>query len=363
MNSIWPADVAFQDDESISSWLIRAALENGCDPLILTGQIWPGWRVWTIDIDRGISDEKLCSLKRASTIGEEVILQAALSNDAKYFSNRPLSKYGIWPWVLGLGTRNRTHKGGTQFCPSCLAADSNCYFRRAWRFAWTTGCLIHQTCLIDRCFKCHQPIEPHKLEAIETRTVATCASCGFDLRDSPSTKAKLNSLYYQSLAATTVQSRTATIKDQNITVEQWFETCRYLINILRRSVLLPNSSISHALAKTELNTCEIKSEDLILPFELLKTEVRASILDNLGILLGRLDIFATHLQSWGMHNNSLYDGKKTFPSHIKLFISSNQNALDKKSGNTKKKASSSKPRSKTSILKSWSRLKRKYRVE
>lgn len=49
---IWTIPVDLQSDELLSSWLVRVALENGCDPLALTAALWPSRRAWSSDIDR-----------------------------------------------------------------------------------------------------------------------------------------------------------------------------------------------------------------------------------------------------------------------------------------------------------------------
>ncbi|MFE8730337.1 TniQ family protein, partial [Aeromonas hydrophila] len=49
---IWPVQISPFKDELLSSWLVRASLAHGCDPMSLTSAVWPTWRAWTVDIDR-----------------------------------------------------------------------------------------------------------------------------------------------------------------------------------------------------------------------------------------------------------------------------------------------------------------------
>src|SRR3954466_10189782 len=66
----WPIPVSLLPDELFSSWLVRVALAHGCDPLTLTRTIWPRWRVWCSDLDRGIDASHLKSISECSGINE-----------------------------------------------------------------------------------------------------------------------------------------------------------------------------------------------------------------------------------------------------------------------------------------------------
>ena len=54
--------VAPAPDELISSWLARAALHAGCDPLDLTACLWPGWRAWIRELDLGLPSDRAAQL-------------------------------------------------------------------------------------------------------------------------------------------------------------------------------------------------------------------------------------------------------------------------------------------------------------
>lgn len=142
----WSIAVPLLESESISSWLTRAALAQGCDPLSLTGAIWPKWRVWTLDIDRGVPAERLGAIVSASGLRADAFEAVALRPDLERIAGAPLSNTQAWPWLLALGTRNRRRYCGQPFCPECLATDPIPYFRREWRFAWWVGCPVHRVC-------------------------------------------------------------------------------------------------------------------------------------------------------------------------------------------------------------------------
>ena len=65
-------------DETITSWLARYAFAQGCAPLTLTGALWPTWRVWSVDADRGIPIDRRGELCRGAGVTAEAITAAAL---------------------------------------------------------------------------------------------------------------------------------------------------------------------------------------------------------------------------------------------------------------------------------------------
>lgn len=181
MTRPWAIRVALLPDELFSTWLARTALAQGCDPMHLTGSLWPRWRAWTIDLDRGLRADRLAVLGARSGLAEERLEAAMLRPLLAAVAPGVKAEQANWPWVLSLGSRNRRRQGGLQFCPSCLGEDSTPYFRRAWRLAWHVGCIRHGTLLADHCGRCQAPVEPHRLRAGDI-TLCRCPSCGHDLR-------------------------------------------------------------------------------------------------------------------------------------------------------------------------------------
>ncbi len=357
----WPIKVALQEDESLSSWLSRAALENGCDPLVLTGSIWPKWRVWTTDIDRGIPISKQSALILASGLDASLFQQAALSLDAELFSSCSLPVHGLWPWILGLGARNRSYKGGIQFCPCCFADDLKPYFRRHWRFAWVTGCSLHGVRLIDSCSQCRKPIEPHRLEAINAVELSACSSCGFDLRHAVAMRALPCALSLQEKAFTAINNGIVEINDELWLPEQWFDACRHLMMIIRRSAYVHDSAMTRALIGTGLNIQEIPTESLAFKLELLPVEAREKLLACFDSLLSNWERFALNLKLYGVQANSLMGREDYLPPILASLISPLER-VDRRLGQPRK-TTCGKPKSKESVLKAWARLKRKHRVE
>ncbi len=93
-------------DEIISSWLVRAALAQGCDPMVLTGEVWPKWRIWTRDADRFLDDAPLNKLTAPAGIPLSSFRAATLKSVAERVSKGPLPDrpcgHGYWRWERGI---------------------------------------------------------------------------------------------------------------------------------------------------------------------------------------------------------------------------------------------------------------------
>ncbi len=187
----WVTRTPLFQDEALSSWLIRVALGCGCDPLSLTGIIWPKWRVWTIDIDKGLNQEYLEILARKTAVSQDQLNNATFKE--LFVQNNELNPH---QWILALGTRNRKHSGGWQYCPKCLEEDPVAYYHLNWRYVLHVGCTKHQLRLVDQCPHCHKAIQPRLLEAPD-RTLSCCAICKKKLPDVKANTIDQNALRLQ----------------------------------------------------------------------------------------------------------------------------------------------------------------------
>ena len=221
-------------DELFSSWIVRAALKQGCDPLVLTGEVWGKWRILTIDADR-INDETVFrSIAYVSGNTIENFKQNSLySTASKIIGGNPPEK-AIWPWIMVLGSRNTKRNGGVQYCPLCLAEDAKPYYRRQWRFAWHTACEKHLVLLLDCCFVCGSPLEPHRLSA-EDRYIHICATCKADLSQAPIQPVSAEMLAYQNQTDKVIKLGYGEFQEQSINAIEWFKLADFFISMLRRS--------------------------------------------------------------------------------------------------------------------------------
>jgi hypothetical protein len=233
-------------DELLSSWLVRAALAQGCDPLVLSGNIWPKWRPWLVDLDRRLTEQRLSSLAKATGVSAKSFEAANLRQIA--FAVTPdaaFDEMATWPWVLALGSRNRRRRGGLQYCPSCFDEDRRPYFRIQWRLAWHTACPFHSEVLRDRCPHCASSVEPHRLVATDA-DMAICATCKGDLRDAAHLACGADALAFQDAADLVVKDHQGVYGSipTPIPVAEWFALARYFSALLRKAPLNPSGRMA-----------------------------------------------------------------------------------------------------------------------
>lgn len=131
IESRWPVPVPLEADELLSTWLVRVALSQGCDPLVLTGELWPKWRVWTLDLDRGVATERLRILERMSGID-----MSALRYTSRQLSHKSILEcvdfvlsstgHAAWRWSSLDGGLSQTSSA------SCHARGGR-FQRNGWR--------------------------------------------------------------------------------------------------------------------------------------------------------------------------------------------------------------------------------------
>lgn len=217
----WAIHVPVLPDELFSTWLVRAALAQGCDPMHLTGALWPRWRAWTVDLDRGINEHRMAILAARSGVDALRLEAATLRPVLAAVAPGVKPEQATWPWVLSQGSRNRRRHGGLQFCPSCLAEDTTPYFRRTWRLAWHVGCQRHCTLLTDHCGQCQALVEPHRVRFIDA-TICRCPSCGHDLRRTTTEQVCPQALAFQITADKVLAHGRGTWLAEEVSREAWF---------------------------------------------------------------------------------------------------------------------------------------------
>ena len=283
VNPVWVASTDIQPDEIFSSWLVRSALINGCDPMTLTWDIWPRWRVWTTDIDRGPPLERLAPLSRLSGIPTAQLQLTTLHSIASSITAPP-SPNSVWPWILAIGARGSSRRSGQQYCPQCLKEDHKPFFRIQWRFGWHTVCSKHGHSLLDRCPACHLPIQPHQLKA-ESRIITLCPKCGMDLRKAKSHEAHPNLLALQIVADSVVANRCGPFGNHALSVAEWFELA-YFFSLLTRRFAVAATNAHKQLANifnlTDLHTCTPPRKDRI---EMLRIHDRQLLLKGVAVIM------------------------------------------------------------------------------
>lgn len=284
VTSQWAIPVPLLPDEIISSWLVRAALTQGCDPLVLTGDVWPKWRIWTQDADRFLSDERIEPLCAVSGITKEAFRAATLYPVASQIAGGRLPEKALWQWMLTLGERNTKRHSGLQYCPACFAEDAKPYYRLQWRFAWHVGCEKHGCLLRDRCHVCDAPVEPHRLLA-EDQLVSLCATCKTDMRNAIPTLCAASALAFQRLADDIVLQGQGRYLGQIIDAHHWFELASFFASLIRRASRSENEILMDCLQRLGVKLPEGLPVIIGAGFEMLRTHARQKVLESLHQLM------------------------------------------------------------------------------
>lgn len=275
VNSRWPRAQSLMADELLSSWLIRNAFAHGCSLMSLTGSLWPTWRCWTVDLDRGLTAEQIEPLVRLSGVSGADICSSSLHPIAQVLNPGLDTKKGVWPWVLALGRRNRRSAGGLQICPICLSEQIP-YYRISSRLAWHTCCEKHLVRLIDCCPRCEAPLQPHLLEQ-GASDLGHCNRCNACLsRELDELGFAPGALAFQ-LAGD--KALLGMQRDGAISISceasEWFYRARFVSGVLR--VGATNSSKTFAAFRRAFNLGEIARPVSGLPIEMLPVAERMNL--------------------------------------------------------------------------------------
>ncbi len=353
LNARWILPVPLLPDEAFSGWLVRAALAQGCDPLVLTGELWPKWRVWTMDCDRGMPDDRLAVLEQECGVAAEAFRASMLPPLMVNVAGQVPELHEPWPWVRPFGRRNRRCVQGWQYCPVCLKEDDGKPFLRLhWRLAWHVACNKHGTVLLDRCPHCGGPVLPHRLAA-EDETLAQCALCDGDLRETQPEDAGDELLAMQKTCDEAAGTGMARWGGKDVPAHEWFDLARFFAGWLRRCDLVVRRAFVDSLLP---DAGEIERPVLTLSIEALPLDDRA-----------RLIVPAVRLASTGfgeMTEAALEAGmtvrsfrtRNRLPALLEPVVA----ALPERSRTRRKRAGSGDaPRSRAAVERMWRRLQRK----
>ncbi len=353
----WPVPVPVLPDELFSSWLVRAAVRQGCDPLVLTGGLWPQWRCWTRDPDRGLNRKRLSVLSKASGVNPSALDAMTLRPIVSAVDPDALDRLSTWPWVLALGARNRRRRGGLQYCPLCLQEDKTPYYRLQWRLAWHTICADHRTFLLDGCPICNAPIEPHRLEPMD-ESMAVCATCKGDLRKTTPQKSVGENISFQSAADLAVNHGHGRYGGIDLSSNQWFSLARYFITLVRKASTGKLKGLTALVDALGVDVKALTPAATGLALELLPVDERAMLLAGARRLLKagpeRLLEAAKQLS---ITASTLKEPRQPVPDCIKTIIQAlPENPIHRKRS---KKNNLPTPRSRLSVMRMWARLQRK----
>lgn len=321
---VWARTALLHQDELFSSWLVRIALAQGCDPLVLTGCVWPKWRAWTLDVDRTIMSERLAVLVRLSGIPADAIESATLKLASNRICGITPSRMRTWPWILSLGARNTKRRGGLQYCPECLATDHEPYYRIQWRFAWHTGCERHGRGLLDRCWNCAAPLEPHRLQATDEH-ISTCATCRKDLRVVTGDSWFAAAREFQLAADRVLAEQVGIGLGHSLAAPAWFDLAAYSASLVRQAWRFESGSLRGVVE----STVSMPLPDALLPgsdsIEQMRTHERQTLLGVVArVMAANAEVFQSACTSHGLTRQGLCQARRNLP----LVVSDLAHALE-----------------------------------
>ncbi len=185
---IWSIHLKPQEDELLSSWIVRLAIAHGIKVHTFCSLVFGSKKqIWNRDIDRTTDKEVLETLSHKTATPFCQTQETLLSSyEGRLFESH--NPYGNTPYIMPLGIYHRIHREkGLQFCPECLKESP--HYRKQWRLSCAVVCIKHQRLLNDCCPKCRAPVNFHrnelgKKEIVYDRPPVYCYQCQFDLRES-----------------------------------------------------------------------------------------------------------------------------------------------------------------------------------
>jgi hypothetical protein len=354
----WYIRTPIQEGEVFSSWLIRSALDLGCSPLTLVNLLWEKWRGLTIDIDRGVNEEKLDILLNHCFVEQHAVQKTMLSSYFPALIPKNYNKNQRIPWILALGIRNRSNVSGRQICTQCLSSTHTPpYLRIKWRMGWHSGCDIHKTILIDHCPQCGITLQPTKID-IEHGSLAICTSCYADLSTLIQRPVETDALRFQHQADQVLESQFGRYNQKDISSIEWFEIARTWLSFIRSPL---NMKSPNLLQMFESLNIDLNIDYPITPvaFEFLSVQEREKLLSILNKIMALpCDLFVDRSLEYHVSRSYFWDKRKKLPTQLQLMkdkmlkpikiILPKDNAI-----------AMSKPKSKKSVQRKWLRLLRK----
>ena len=351
----WFIHTPIEQGEVLSSWLILSALDMGCSPLTLIEALWGRWRALTIDLDRGMTEDRLELLFVHSFDDKQKILKTMLTNVAPY-----LVKSSNSGWVLSLGQRSRSNFSGRQVCTQCFESDGrSAYLRLMWRMGWHCCCEKHQINLIDHCPNCGVVIQPFKID-LEHGSLAVCFSCHFNLTLYQPQPSNIQILDFQKNADNVLKQGSGLYNNQNISATEWFAIARAWISEIRLLVDTDNIQLIEMFKSFGINLNTITPFTPIA-FEYLNTNERIILLSILNeIMKIPCELIIDRSYEYGISSANFWDKRKKLPIQLQQMKSAmikpiRVYALQRVSSHN------GKPKAKKTVQRKWLNLLRKSR--
>lgn len=254
---LFPIHLKPQDDELLSSWLVRLALAHGLSPvefdsILNSPRQVRVWNLRDLDLNTITTSTKapsfipplLVALSKKTATPLDRVNKTTLDEyeERLYYKQYKTEHYS---WIIQHEFRSHVEQKrfGMQACPQCLAGDEQPYFRRSWRFAFVVVCPSHKCFLIDRCSNCGEPILFHRSASymlhFPKRAITSCYKCWFDLRDTVEQKSKIQMMpepevidLQKHLLQASRQTYIKTKGVKSTPTEQYFDLLHWILNTI-----------------------------------------------------------------------------------------------------------------------------------
>lgn len=345
-------------NESISSWLIRAALNCGTEPITFTGFYWRKLRLWTYDLDRGFEPfaaniyEDITELSLDSQIN---LADHSLYSVLKSINGESTFIKGQAKWVIPRSSRNRSHRSGQPYCSGCL--NEAPYLSNEWRLAWYFGCLKHEALLETKCLCCGELYQPHLLSA-EKRQLNYCHHCGTKL-DVVLTLLSNTEIKLLAMLNNVFTKNSGYCFGKKVNAHVYFDILRYFINLVRRAaVAMPTHALARLVKQFGVLQSEICQTRTALAFELLPVEERKNyVINAMKILQLSYEDFIYSMKQSGITQK--FFAFENYPIELETLF---KQALEGKTVSRKAGTNKSKGSSVLSLNRQWERLKRQLQI-
>ena len=362
MVSVKPLPVAtpLLDDESISSWLLRVSLNQGCDLSTILFYHWSKYNLRHHDFDKGFHHIN-------KQIHQDMAVLA--QTDTKFFDNRSLIQFNedigleyrpniSLTWVLPIPKFHSKTMVGHQYCAQCMQEDKSAYLRLKWRFSWIVYCEQHLISLQSSCSSCGLPYQPHLIKA-NHRFINRCPHCREKLSAEAVNQLLCTDAYeFQLKAEQVLSANQAIVFGHSITSGDWFELTLFFINLIRKSTLekeLIYKNLVETLGICGIDGLRLSKTRTGLKFDYLSYEERVMLIAYANQMLKiKFDDWLLACKKNNLTQNSFRLGKR--PVIPKAFLPIYKELPSVVKRQIKGSRISAKPKSARAVNTSWERM-------
>lgn len=231
-----PVPTPYIVGETLTSWLLRASLNQGCNVGALLFYHWDKYKLRQVDFDKGFNhvdtkiheDIAILAQTDVATFEQFTLTRFSEVIEAKR------SEYKNIQWVLPVSKTLKTSQQGHYYCPTCLEDDETAHLDLNWRFAWYVYCHKHLRVLQDKCKYCGLLYQPSLIQANQ-RYINRCPHCQQKLAIIVSDALLIPDAYqFQMAALSAWQNNQATALGVELNAHDWFELMGFFHLIVRQ---------------------------------------------------------------------------------------------------------------------------------